>query len=336
MSVPVQVLPERVWRTYMGGRLLDGRAGQKNAGDTHYPEEWILSTVSAIGPEGKPAGICQAVRDGKTVPFTEFCGHMEVLAKVIDSAERLTIQVHPDKEKAREYFASSYGKTECWHILGKRTEDACIYLGFRPGITKEAWRRYFDTQDVAAMLSCLHRIPVTEGETYWIPGGTPHAIGAGCLLLEIQEPTDYTLRTETVTPGGSRIEERLIHQGIGYEKMFDCFTYEGMTRDDVMARHRIREQDAKREGAAWKCLAGPPRIDCFSLLYREETTCLPMAGNGRSFGLYVWEGRGHLECGGGSWELRPGSQLFIPEDCERFVIQAEETMKIFRIEGPCR
>ncbi len=51
-------------------------------------------------------------------------------------------------------------------------------------------------------LDCLHKFEVKAGVTYLMKGGVPHAIGAGCLLIEVREPTDYTIRTERTTPRG--------------------------------------------------------------------------------------------------------------------------------------
>ena len=67
-----------------------------------------------------------------------------VLTKLIDSAERLTLQVHPDKPTALRLFQSQYGKTECWHILSGHPvngEEPCIYYGFQPDMTARGGKR---------------------------------------------------------------------------------------------------------------------------------------------------------------------------------------------------
>ena len=78
------------------------------------------------------------------------------------------------------------------------------------------------------MLEWMHCIEVHKGDTVLIQGGVPHAIGAGCFLAEIQEPTDYTVRTERITPSGLKVADTMCHQGLGFQKMFDCFHYEGV------------------------------------------------------------------------------------------------------------
>ena len=67
-----------------------------------------------------------------------------MLTKLIDSAERLTLQVHPDKPTALRLFQSQYGKTECWHILSGHPvngEEPCIYYGFQPDMTRARGKR---------------------------------------------------------------------------------------------------------------------------------------------------------------------------------------------------
>lgn len=142
--------------------------------------------------------------------WARYGASLGVLVKLIDAGERLTVQVHPDRETAEKLFHSRYGKTECWYVLGGRTingEEPCIYLGFRPGVTRSQWKQLFREQNCAGMLACLHKIPVHRGEVILIRGGVPHAIGAGCFLTEIQEPTDYTIRVERTTPSGLRIAD---------------------------------------------------------------------------------------------------------------------------------
>lgn len=74
--------------------------------------------------------------------------------------------------------------------------EAYVYLGFKEGITKEKWRDLFEKQDVRGMEESLHKILVHPGDTFFIPGGVPHAMGSGVYFAEVQQPTDITLRTE--------------------------------------------------------------------------------------------------------------------------------------------
>ena len=155
----------RAWRTYLGGRMLDALHGDSNGEDGHFPEEWILSTVAArnAGREQFPEEGMSHLRGTdvtlKSVLESDTEGYLGkgaaqptlgVLTKLIDSAERLTLQVHPDRPTALRLFQSQYGKTECWHILSGHPvngEEPCIYYGFQPDMTRARWEALFHAQD---------------------------------------------------------------------------------------------------------------------------------------------------------------------------------------------
>lgn len=175
----------RVWRAYTGGKRIDGFYGKKNCVDGRMPEEWLASTVEAFNPDrpikGAGLSVCEDGRLFKDILeknpektlgkelSKRFGGKLSILVKLLDSAERLVIQCHPTADFAKEYFGSPFGKTECWYMLDCE-EEACIYLGFKPGITKEKWRNLFYKQDTAGMLDCLHRFPVKPGELWFVAG----------------------------------------------------------------------------------------------------------------------------------------------------------------------
>lgn len=94
---------------------------------------------------------------------------------MIDSKERLTVQVHPDRETAKRLFGSPFGKTEYWHILNTREdceEKPCLYLGFKEGITRKEWEKCFFEQDYDRMLGLMNCLEVKPGETYLVKGGS--------------------------------------------------------------------------------------------------------------------------------------------------------------------
>lgn len=353
---PQRLNSARAWRTYTGGSRIDALHGIANPTDGQFPEEWILSVVvarnagreafpdeglSLLAPsgvslksyiEGDPARALGAAH-GKTAGNTT-----GVLLKLIDAGERLTIQAHPDKAAARKLFHSEFGKTECWHILGGRSihgETPCIYLGFKPGITRALWEDVFARQDIPAMLGCLHRFDVVPGQTILIRGGVPHAIGGGCLLIEIQEPTDYTIRTERVTPNGLVVADAMCHQGLGFERMFDCFHYEAVTAREAMERWFLPEKPVRtREGADSVRLAGYEDTPCFELQRHHIRHFGRFAPKGTFFGLYAYEGSGALRCGERSFVLTPGTQVFVPAASRPFEITADSPMTLFECHGP--
>lgn len=234
----------RVYRTYYGGKNIDRVTGVRNPGITRYPEDWLASVTEAFNPghEVKGEGLSKT-EDGKYLADiiaenkSEMIGsddRMKLLFKMLDSAERLVIQVHPTVEFAKKYFNSDYGKTECWYVLNG---GGTVYLGFKPDITKEYWKELFYKQDIKAMLDCLHCFNVHKGDMIFIAGGVPHAIGADCFIAELQEPTDLMAVTERVTPSGVKLPDVKLHGGLGFEKMFDCFNYDGMERAEIKEKY---------------------------------------------------------------------------------------------------
>lgn len=235
-----QLLPTRVYRSYLGGKNLDRMMKKEKAVEDRFPEDWLGSVTKAFNPgrniENEGLSVTQDGRFLKTVieenreAMIGNRKNMSLLFKLLDAAERLVIQVHPTVAFAQEHFHSDYGKTECWYILN---DGGYVYIGFREGITKEYWKNLFDTQNVEAMLSCLHKFQVKKGDFIFVAGGVPHAIGAGCFLAELQEPTDLMVIPEKITPSGIVLADEKIHGGLGFEKMFDCFVYEGKSRTET-------------------------------------------------------------------------------------------------------
>ena len=343
-SSPVRIRSERAWRTYHGGRLIDELHGVSPASDTHFPEDWICSTVRAInaGREDVVEGLSRLADADMTLKeyiaadpdaalgkehVRRVGESLGVLVKLIDAAERLGVQCHPDKAKAREFFDSPFGKTECWHIVGGREIDGekpYVYMGFKPGVTKEMWRGVFERQDVPAMLGMLHRIEVKEGDTFLIEGGMPHAIGAGCLLVEIQEPTDYTFRTEKVTVQGLEVPDRACHYGIGFDNMFECFHYDGLDEAEARRRYMVEPQVVERTDEFVRtAIIGSPRTDCFSLERVEVSGTRRFAADGSFSCIYALSGRGRLESADGVSEIKPGDQFFVPALSQPFSVTAE-------------
>ena len=340
LNRPIKLERAGAWRTYTGGSLIEKLHGKENLPDTNFPEEWIMSTVAARNSgrehiveglslvEGTEISLAQLIDENPkdilgAKHYAKYGNKLGVLVKLIDSAERLTIQVHPTREKARELFDSPFGKTECWHILGGREingEKPCIYFGFKEGITKEHWKDVFDRQDIPEMLDCLHRFEVKPGDTFLIEGGIPHAIGAGCFLVEIQEPTDYTVRTERVTPAGLQVADFMCHQGLGFDRMFDCFDYSSYSRGDVLKRWYKQPKG--------KTLIGYEDTEMFRLELAELKDSETIEAGSTFSGIYILEGEGFVD----GISVKAGAQFFIPASCNPF--KMEGNLKYIRYYGP--
>jgi hypothetical protein len=107
------------------------------------------------------------------------------------------MQVHPTRDFSRKNFNSPYGKAEAWLILATRP-DACIYFGFDRQVSREEFSAAVEAieNDKEAMTAFVNKVPVQTGDVFFVGAGVIHAIGPGCMLLEAQEPTDFTIQPE--------------------------------------------------------------------------------------------------------------------------------------------
>ena len=155
-------------------------------------ESWELSFLK--GDETK------LIYDNQEITISEFIEKEEIkkyinpklknlLVKLIDSSQSLSIQVHPSDEYALKY-ENSLGKTEMWIIL-EAEKDSYINLGFNKDVSKSNFPELIKDDSI---LKCLNKIYVKPGDVYLIKPGTIHAIGKGITLLEIQESSKLTYR----------------------------------------------------------------------------------------------------------------------------------------------
>ncbi|MBQ7164116.1 MAG: class I mannose-6-phosphate isomerase [Clostridia bacterium] len=199
----------RVYRIYKGGKPYKEifNDGYDDGTDNMFPEEWVASKVKAINPRyfGPRDGV--SVIKGTDIFFDDLLNaHPEellggrkydCLVKFLDSAVRLPFQVHPTKEFSRKYFNSEYGKTEAWLVVATRP-NAKLYFGFKNKITKEELSALEERSETEKdiMGELLQGVEVKTGDVWLIKAGLIHAIGAGCTIIEVQEPTDFTIQPE--------------------------------------------------------------------------------------------------------------------------------------------
>jgi mannose-6-phosphate isomerase len=113
----------------------------------------------------------------------------DLLIKFLFTSDKLSVQVHPDDDDARQH-ENSLGKTEMWHIL-RADPGAQVALGFKEPISA---RELIPAAKSGAIMSMLNWIDVQPGDTYFVSPGTVHAIGSGLALCEIQQNSDVTYR----------------------------------------------------------------------------------------------------------------------------------------------
>ena len=195
-----------------GRRLLDG-FGMSAPADT-VGEAWMLSVR-----EKEMSVIQNGVASGKTmqqyiddlgarsVIGTAFTGgDFPLLIKLIDACDKLSVQVHPDDDYAAR-VENDRGKTEMWYIV-EADEGAEIIYGLKDGISAEDFRTAVRKGRLA---DTMHHCPVKAGETYFIPSGMLHAIGAGILIAEIQQNCDLTYRVYDYERRGADGSLRELH-----------------------------------------------------------------------------------------------------------------------------
>ena len=129
-----------------------------------------------------------------------------VLIKFIDAAQNLSVQVHPSDEYALKN-ENSLGKTEMWYIV-EAQPGAGIYLGFNRDVSKEEYEKAIKENRLTELLNFYE---VKAGDCYFIPSGTIHAIGKGCLICEIQQNSNLTYRVYDYGRKDKNGKERELH-----------------------------------------------------------------------------------------------------------------------------
>ncbi|NLF29908.1 MAG: phosphoheptose isomerase [Planctomycetes bacterium] len=345
---PFALEPNRVWRSWKGGAVLDRLAGAAEPQDGYFPEDWVGSMTRAInaGREGIVEGIGTArTGDGQIVSmervFTEdpvaamgaahvaaYGPQPQLLVKLLDSSMRLQIQAHPSAAWAQKHLNSPNGKTEAWWILATRQAKAWVYFGFQRPPVPAAWKRIVREQDAGAMLACFDRVPVKPGDVLLVAGGVPHAIGPGLLMVEVQEPTDWVVRCE-FAHGGLTSDERAQTMGLGLDAVGDLFDYTPCAAADVHRRFGPRPRRlGGAPGGTETVLLGADQTDRLELR-RIETTGkgpFPIALDGRFSVLIVLDGTGGLAAAGGTLDLKPFSRVFLPAAVGSATLQGQMTI----------
>jgi len=119
-------------------------------------------------------------------------GRFPLLIKLLDCADWLSVQVHPNDEQALHWEgAGQFGKTEAWHIL-RAEPGARLIAGVKPGTTAETLAHAI--RGGATILDHVQYHVAQNGDTIHMPAGTLHALGPGLLLYEVQQTSDITYR----------------------------------------------------------------------------------------------------------------------------------------------
>jgi mannose-6-phosphate isomerase len=243
--------------------------------------------------------------------------NLGMLIKYLDAQTQYTLQAHPTRPYAKAAFNSDFGKEESWYVIGTRddtAEPAYILLGFKEGVTRKALAELYEKEDMAAMEKLCHKIPVQRGETYFVGGGLPHALGEGCFVIEVQEPSDITVVPIKQKVIAARFKNWPLMDDRAYdERMLGTFVYDGCSYEENLRRWRIPPRQIRQgDWGSEYYLIGPEQTSFFSFSRVDVRGKAPLRSTGFPQVAIVLEGAGKLHFEGGELALRQGDELFLP------------------------
>lgn len=312
---------------YRGGSAI---AGLRGSGDDreHGPEDWVASTTTRFGQE--EAGLShlpdgRLLRSAVAADPVSWLGRRHVdafgdstalLVKLLDAGQRLPVHCHPSDTFAQQHLGSRFGKTEAWIVVGTSGPNPVVYAGFREDVPEEVVRHWVSTQDSSALLGSLNEVRVRPGDAVHVPAGTPHAIGAGVFVVELQQPTDFSITLEWE---GFLADAEAAFLGMDHEHALQTVNRGGF--DERTLRSLITETGGRSDPRV------PLLADQAAEFFRADRLH-PGSGLGLepSFGvLVVLEGSGHLRHEGGSLELQRGNTVVVPHSAGECRVEGELT-----------
>jgi mannose-6-phosphate isomerase len=232
-----------------GGDALVTHFGKPGSPDERLGESWECWDANRV-KNGSLAG--STLGDLRAKLGSRLLGNLDaqrifpILTKIIDARDWLSVQVHPNDAYAQRVEHQSNGKTECWYVLAA-APGAQLVLGWSRDMTREEYmRRVAD----GTLDDVLRRVDVHAGDTYYLPPGTLHAIGAGIVLFETQQASDLTYRIFDWNRVGSDGKPRELHVA----KAADVLEYR------VGTRGRIEPLRYRYEGFERTALVSDPRF----------------------------------------------------------------------------
>ena len=242
-----------------------------------------------------PEAVSSSFKKGDSFP---------VLVKLIDAKNDLSVQVHPDDEYAHKY-ENDNGKTEMWYIISADQGAELVY-GFREKITREEFRRAIEDN---TLMDKVNRVPVKQGDVFFIEPGTLHAIGKGILIAEIQQSSNVTYRVYDYGRLGADGKPRQLH----VEKALEVTNTEP-------ADHRRPVYGMELDGVVTQLLA-----DCNYFIVNRHRIIkeAEFAADSSSFAhiLMIGGSGGELVADNFKLELKMGTSVFVPAGTGAFAIK---------------
>ena len=286
-----------------GGHHLISDWNKQTDGE-NLAEAWELSvrpgemvTIVDGGFAGMPLDEYIGLCGGDCVAPSYHAGdRFPLLIKLIDTADTLSVQVHPDDAYA-DSVEHDLGKTEMWYIVDAEP-GASIVWGLRDGVNRDALAQAIRSDRIE---ECLHRQAVRAGECYYIPAGMLHAIGGGILIAEIQQNSDLTYRVYDYNRRGTDGKLRELH----VQKALDVTR--SFTTEEIRARQFARGNSPVPGG---ELLADSQYFRVVRYPVRGELT---LCVDTTSFvSLLCIDGTGSLLYGNKKYPVERGTSYFLP------------------------
>lgn len=310
---------ERVW----GGRRLEALYGKALPANAPIGESWEITdrpegvSVVANGPlAGKDLRWLMENHErellGKSPSQN---GRFPLLIKLLDSQEKLSLQVHPPAALAAQLGGEP--KTEMWYIAEAKP-GAELFVGLRAGCTRAEFEEKIQSGRVE---ECFHRIAVQAGDAMFLPSGRVHALGAGNVIFEVQQNSDTTYRVFDWNRVGLDGKPRELH----VEQSLASIDFDDIEPSLISSKYSVNPTLAVR------FLVDNPlfRVDA-TKVKRGERFYL-RSDSVQILGLL--RGRLHISGGGEEVVLRPGDFAMLPAVLERAALQAETQVEFLHIQA---
>jgi mannose-6-phosphate isomerase len=329
---PHRLGPNKVPVYYAGGERIDSFRGEAGGSG---PEDWVGSVTAfplALLPADAPAttGI-SPLPDGTLLAdavaadpeawlgpeLARELGEPGLLVKLLDAGERLPVHCHPTREVARAKLDSRFGKNEGWIVLAAEP-GAPIWLGFSRPVGDDELRRWIEAQDAEAMLEAMNRIEVARREVYYVPAGLPHSIGPGVTIVELQEPTSFSILAEYRRFG---LDDEQATLGLGWDAARACFDRGGY---DSGRLTRLTPAPERVRDGFWRLFSD--EATPYFQAYRADAADGVALGDAAFRVLVAERGAGVLAWDGGETRVRGGETWVVPYGAGR--LRAEGALEL--------
>ncbi|MBU3821040.1 AraC family ligand binding domain-containing protein [Flavobacteriaceae bacterium XHP0103] len=318
---PLKFQPIFTYRMWGGDKLKT--VLHKNYTEESIGESWEISDVEdneTEVSEGHLKGrtLRDLIKDYQedfvgTKVYRDFGDEFPLLIKYIDAKTPLSIQVHPNNELARERH-NSFGKNEMWYIM-QADDDAELIVGFNKEVTE---KEYVEHVENATVTDILNIEKVSKGDTFYIPTGRVHAIGAGVLLAEIQQTSNITYRIYDYDRVDAKTgEKRELHTALAVDAI-DYNFYDTYKTD-----YEVGQNEASK-------LVHSPYFKTNIVEVKGE---LAMDyAHLDSFVIYMCvEGAAVLECNGKNYSLNKGETILLPAAIKQVVLMSKEKSRVLEV-----